>query len=54
MATISFSRSLKIKDDKAARALIDAAGCSRKAIESEDTSERLESGRALAKKRYSR
>lgn len=54
MATVSFSRTLVIKDDKAAHALIEAATCSRKAIDTKDTLEKLESDRALARKRYSR
>lgn len=54
MATISFSRPLEIRDDKAASAIIEAAQDSRKAVKKVDIARKLESGRVLLRKRYSR
>ena len=54
MATISFSRPLEIKDDKAALIIIKAAKESHRAIKKVDISRKLECGRVLLKQRYSR
>lgn len=54
MATVSFSRPLEIKDDKAAQIIIEAAKDSQKAVKKVDISRKLECDRVLLKKRYSR
>jgi hypothetical protein len=54
MATVSFSRPLEIKGDKAAQIIIEAAKDSHEAVKKVDISRKLECDRVLLKKRYSR